>query len=83
MATRVFDGIEFCEQFLKRTSLETFLTSLVQIGPAVWEKILKKLLAMDDQHLTTLKAPLKHVVLRSAKNIVEIGAFPTMFSTLS
>ena len=38
MATRVFDGIKFCEQFLKRTSQGTFLPSLVQIGPAVWEE---------------------------------------------
>ena len=37
MATRVFDEIKFCEQLLKRTSQETFLPSLVQIGPAVWE----------------------------------------------
>ena len=39
MATRVFDGIKFCEQFLKRTSQGTFLPSLVQIGPAVWENM--------------------------------------------
>ena len=38
MATRVFDGIKFCEQVLKRTSQGTFLPSLVQIGPAVWEE---------------------------------------------
>ena len=37
MATRVFDGIKFCEQFLQRTSQGTFLPSLVQIGRAVWE----------------------------------------------
>ena len=35
MATRVFDGIKFCEQFLKRTTQGTFLPSLVQIGPTV------------------------------------------------
>ena len=35
MATRVFDGIEFCEQFPKRTTQGTFLPSLVQIGLAV------------------------------------------------
>ena len=44
MATRVFDGIKFCEQFLwiylKRISQRKFLPSLVQIGPAVWEKML-------------------------------------------
>ena len=38
MATRVFDGIKFCGQFLKRTSQGTFLPNLVQTGPAVWEK---------------------------------------------
>ena len=39
MATRVFDGIKLGEQFLKRTSLGTFLPSLVQIGSAVWEEM--------------------------------------------
>ena len=63
MATRVFDGIKFCEQFLKRTSQGTFLPSLVQIGPAVWEeKMFKEI--VDDAHLTTLKTPLEYVVLR-------------------
>ena len=38
MNTRVFDGIQFCEQVLKRTSQGTFLPILVQIGPAVWEE---------------------------------------------
>ena len=38
MATRVFDRIQFCEQFFKRISHGTFLQSLVQIGPAVWEE---------------------------------------------
>ena len=38
MATRVFDGIKFCEHFLKMTSYGTFLPSLVQIGPAVSEE---------------------------------------------
>ena len=52
MATRVFDGIKFCEQFLKRTSQETFLPSLVQIGPAVWEeKMFKEI--VDDAQCTT------------------------------
>ena len=55
MATRVFDGIKFCEHFLKKTSQGTFLPSLVQIGPVVWEeKMLKKLLTMHDGHLITL-----------------------------
>ena len=38
LATRVFDGIKFCEQVLKRTSQGTFLPSLVQIGPTVTEE---------------------------------------------
>ena len=65
MATRVFDGIKFCEQFLKRTSQGTFLPSLVQIGPAVWEvKMFKEIVddarcRTDDGHLNTLKAPLE------------------------
>ena len=62
MATRVFNGIKFCEQILKRTSQGTFLPSWVQIGPAAWEEMFKKI--VDDAHLTTLKAPLEHVVLR-------------------
>ena len=66
MVTRVFDGIIFCEQFLKRTSQGTFLPSLVQIGLAVWEeKMFKEI--VDDGHIITLKAPLEHVVLRRAK----------------
>ena len=36
MATRVFDGLKFCEHVLKKkTTQGTFLSSLVQIGPAV------------------------------------------------
>ena len=35
MATRIFDGIKFCAEILKRTTQGTFLPSLVQIGPAV------------------------------------------------
>ena len=46
MATRVFDGIKFCEQFLKRTSQGTFLPSLVQIGPTVREETFKEI--VDD-----------------------------------
>ena len=38
MATRDSDGIKFCGQILKKTSQGTFLPSLVQIGPAVWEE---------------------------------------------
>ena len=70
MATRVFDGIKFCEHFLKRTSQGTFLPSLVQTGPAVRKKKMFKEIVddarrtTDDGHITTLKAPLEHVVLR-------------------
>ena len=62
MATIVFDGIKFCEQFLKRTYQGTFLPSLVQIGPAVWEEMFKEI--VHDGHITILKAPLNHVVLK-------------------
>ena len=34
MATRVFDGIKFCENLFKSTSKGTFLQNLVQIGPS-------------------------------------------------
>ena len=52
MATRVLGGIKICEQFLKRTSQETFLPSLVQIGPAVREeKMFKEI--VDDRRGTT------------------------------
>ena len=55
MATRVFDGFKFCEQFLKRTSQRTFLPSLVQIGPAVWEEMFKEI--VDDARQTTDTSP--------------------------
>ena len=42
MATRVFDGIKFCEHFLKRTTQETFPPSVVQICPVVWEELMFK-----------------------------------------
>ena len=77
MATRVFNGIKFCEHFLKKTSQETFLPSLVQIDPAVWEeKMFIEIVddarrttdnirqTTDEGHRTNLKAPLDHVVLR-------------------
>ena len=38
MATRVFDGIKFCEQFLKRTSQGTFLPSLVKLAQYFWRR---------------------------------------------
>ena len=66
MATRVFNGIKFCEHIFKNTSQGTSLPSLVQIGPAVWEeKMFKEI--VDDGHIPTLKAPLGHDVLRWAK----------------
>ena len=73
MATRVFDGIKFCEDFLKSTSQGTFLPSLVQTGPAVWEeKMFKEIVddarrTLDDGHLTTLKAPLELKIEKSLK----------------
>ena len=67
MATRVFDGIKFCTQFLKRTTQGTFLPCLVQIGPAIWEELMFKEI-VDDRHWVILKAPLEHIVLRWAKN---------------
>ena len=71
MATTVFDGIKFCEQFLKMTSQGTFLPSLVQIGPAVWgEKMFKKNVDSTRQTQDHLKPPLEHVVLRLAKKVV-------------
>ena len=61
MATRDFVNIvKLCENFLKRTSQGTFLPSLVQNGPAVWE-MLKEI--VDDGHGTTLTAAFEHVVL--------------------
>ena len=56
MATRVFDRIKFCEQFLKRISYGTLLPSLVQIGPVVWEeKMFKEI--VDDARQTTDTSP--------------------------
>ena len=56
MATRVFDGTKFCKQILKRTSKGTFLPSLVQIGPVVWEeKMFKE--TVDDALRTTDTSP--------------------------
>ena len=51
MATRVFDGIKFSEQFFKRTSKGTFLPSLVQNGPVVWEQMMF-IEIVDDARLT-------------------------------
>ena len=56
MATRVFDGIKFCEQLLKRTTQGTFLPSLVQSGPVIWEeKMFKEI--VDNARQTTDMGP--------------------------
>ena len=52
-ASRVFDGIKFCEKVLKGTSQETFLLSLVQFGLEVWEMRMFKEI-VDGGHWTTL-----------------------------
>ena len=53
MATRVFDGIKFFEQYLKRPSQGTFLPSLVQIGPAVWEeKMFKRIVDEESSDIS-------------------------------
>ena len=65
MATRVSDGIKFCEHCLKRTSEEIFLPSLVQIGPVVWEEEMFKEI-VDNARRTPPKAPFEQVVLSPA-----------------
>ena len=71
MATKVFDGIKFCEKFFKRTSQGTFLPSLVQVGPVAWEeKMFKEI--VDEAWRTMqviLKAPLEH----NSKKAFSIG----------
>ena len=62
MKTRVFDGIKFCKQFLKRTSLGTFLPSLVQNGSAVWEENMFKEI-VDHARRTTDTGPPKKLPL--------------------
>ena len=68
MATRVFDGIKFCEHFWrgppKEHSCQVWSELAQRFGR---RRCLKKLLTTHDGHLTTLKAPLEHVVLRWAK----------------
>ena len=65
MATRFFDGIKFCEQFLENLPRNI----PAKFGPH-WpsglegEDVLKKLLMTHERHWTTLKAPLEHVVPR-------------------
>ena len=49
MATRVLDGIKFCEQVSKRTTQRTFLPILVYIGPAVWEELIFKEIVDDER----------------------------------
>ena len=56
MESRVFNGIKFCEQFLKMTCQGTFLPSLVQIGPVVWEEKMF-IEIVDDARWTTNKGP--------------------------
>ena len=57
MATRVFDGIEFCEQFLNRTSQGTFLPSLSKLAQRFGRRCLKKLLTTHDARRTTDTSP--------------------------
>ena len=64
MATAVFDGITFCEQFLKNTSQGTFLSSLVQIGPAVLEEKIFREIVDARRPQDHPKSSLGHVVLR-------------------
>ena len=61
--SRVSDGIKFCEQSLQRTSQGTFLPSLVQIGPAVWEEMFKEIVNNAQRTWDHPKVPLQHVVL--------------------
>ena len=74
MATRVFDRIKFCEHFWrgppKEHSCQVWSKLAKQFGR---RRCLKKLLTTHDGHITTLKAPLEHVVLRWAKKIIIKG----------
>ena len=64
MATTVFDGINSVDRVL-RGPPKNIPAKFVQIGPAVWEeKICKEIVATHDEHRTTLKTPLEHIVLR-------------------
>ena len=58
MATRVFDGIKFCVQFLKRTPPKEHSCRVWSRFVKRFGRCLKKLLTTDDRHWTTLKAPL-------------------------
>ena len=56
MATRHFDGIKFCEQFLKRTSQRNIPTKFGLTGPVVWEeKMFQEI--VDDAWQTTDTGP--------------------------
>ena len=52
MATRLFDGIKFCEEILKITVQGTFPPSLVQFGRAVWEEKIFKEVFDDARRMT-------------------------------
>ena len=86
IATRVFDGIKLCAQFLKTTSQGTFLPSLVQIGQAVWEEKMSKEIVDDAQStkhnaqthmcsgelkIDTLKGPPQLLSSSQSENIVK------------
>ena len=60
MATRVFDGIKFCEQFFEEDLPRNIPA---KFGPN-WPSGLGGEEIVDDGHITTLTAPLEHVVLR-------------------
>ena len=77
MATRVFNGIKFCEHFFKRTSQGTFLPSLVQIGPAVWEeKMFKKIVADARQtHHHPKSSPWAHCELKRVTHATFLWIF--------
>ena len=75
MATRVFDEIMFCEQFLKRTFQGSFLPNLVEIGPVVKDMMLltphdytMQGHTTDNGHRVTLKAPLELVLFVQDNN---------------
>ena len=79
MATRVLDWIKFCAHFLKRTSQGTFLPSLVQIGPAVWEEEMFKEV-VDDGKRTTDTRPhaykeMLSIISCSAQNCTQCPEF--------
>ena len=62
MATRVYDGIKFCEQFLKMTTQGTSCQLWFKLAQRFERLMFKEI--VDDGHRVILKAPLEHVVLR-------------------